>query len=284
MHDVPAAVALDRHEYLSARGGSDVDGVLPRGGAVLLDLEVDEVGVHRVVDVRREAPALDGAELRSGDVAARPVGLAVDRPHLERGPLVARPVRAVPFRVRQARAEREVEVPRPYDVVRVDPLDRREPLRHPGLVLGPAGDVEAHDRAHVPVTEPVPERHLRAGGVLREVDDDVGALGRCEGERGPPVRPGQEPEVGAHLDEVAAGVELERETTRVAGVEDSHAVARRIDIRARPRSAVDEHDVPEQATVESRLDDAVLDGVGELGVLAEGPVADHERQLPVPAR
>lgn len=126
--------------------------------------------------------------------------------------------------------------------------------------------------------------HLRADRVLREVDDDVRALGRREREGRASVWPGHQAEVGADLDEVASGVEGQLEPTGVAGIEDAQPVAGCVDVGPRPGRTAHEHDVAEQTPVVAGVDDAVGHGIDELGVLAEAAVGDDEGQLTLIAR
>uniref|UniRef100_A0A804N0M0 Uncharacterized protein n=1 Tax=Zea mays TaxID=4577 RepID=A0A804N0M0_MAIZE len=128
----------------------------------------------------------------------------------------------------------------------------------------------------------VAEDDRRAGGRLREVDDDVGDLGRRHDEPLGRYRPGEVHRVGRDVHEAEPRGERQPEEARVAGVEDAEAVAAAAHAEVRPRLAVDDDDCAEVLRVPLRVHAGVVArAVHEERPVGGAEVAVEQHEVPV---
>ena len=121
------------------------------------------------------------------------------------------------------------------------------------------------------------ERDLLAGLVLREVDDDLVALGHADLHVRAGLRRRHQAAVRADHGERLAGVERQVVRARDRRVEDAEAVLARLDVHPRPRHAVDEDDVAVDPVLVVVVDD-------EVAVLLEHRVLEDQRLVVVTVR
>ena len=117
---------------------------------------------------------------------------------------------------------------------------------------------------------------------MREIDDDVRALGGREHEPVEDDRMLEEALVGADEHERQARLERERIEARVRAVQEAQPVAPRLDRRERPEHAVHDDRRAELLGLDARVRRAGVRGMrgdDELAVRREGPVLDEERDL-----
>src|SRR3954469_12020695 len=210
VHHVLALLVLEAHDHAHLLGLADVDDVLRallvvlrRLAVAVEDLEVHEVDVDRVEPSAArvlELPDLDGVLLRVGD---RQLVLGVDDvlPRLAvDGPVAVLALEADVADDRRAGVVlADVGRGEAHDVhVRVEVVGDLVVAR----VVDDRADLERHDDAGRVEVDVVPrarvlEDDLLAGLVLREVDDDLVALGHADLDVRARLRVGHEAAVGA---------------------------------------------------------------------------------------
>ena len=129
----------------------------------------------------------------------------------------------------------------------------------------------------VVVRAAVLERDLLARLVLREVDDDLVALGHPDLDVGAGLRRRHQAAVGADHDERLAGVEREVVRARDRRVEDAEAVLARLDLHPRPRHPVDQDDVAVDPVLVVVVDD-------EIAAVLEHRVLEDQRHVVLTVR